>query len=90
MTSALFEKSVSSGVALSIIAGRGLPMMFPYSLLASDAVRVASEDKDEGQRDTGLTDIFAQGFGKDPTVSWMLPGQRKRTCNPICARRGRR
>lgn len=44
---------------------RGLPMMFPYSLLASDAVRMTTESKDEEPRDTELADIFAQGFDKD-------------------------
>lgn len=50
----------------------GKPMMFPYSmfpysLLASQAVRMTPEDRgeDEEQGDTALADIFAQGFDKD-------------------------
>ncbi|MGR9418977.1 hypothetical protein [Rhizobium leguminosarum] len=44
-----------------------LPMMFPYSLLASHAVRMSSQAAVEGgqKSESTLSDIFAQGFDKD-------------------------
>ena len=46
---------------------RGIPMMFPYSLLASQAVHMTPNGKDEDDepRDRTIADIFAQGFDKD-------------------------
>lgn len=45
----------------------GLPTMFPYSLLASHAVRMAAQagSQADEQEDATLADIFGQGFDKD-------------------------
>jgi len=44
----------------------GLPMMFPYSLLASHAVRMTAQAGGDAEaQDATLADIFGQGFDKD-------------------------
>lgn len=60
-------QDIAANIGPETSDSRGLPMMFPYSLLASHAVRMTNEtkDEDEQQRDTPLADIFAQGFDKD-------------------------
>ncbi len=60
-------QDIAANIGPSGAGTTGLPMMFPYTLLASHAVRMTAQagGETEEQEDASLADIFGQGFDKD-------------------------
>lgn len=60
-------QDIAANIGHRANGAEGLPMMFPYSLLASHAVRMTGQAgaEAEDQENATLADIFGQGFDKN-------------------------
>lgn len=60
-------QDIAANIGPDAARATGLPGMFPYSLLASHAVRMTAQQGDETEQheEASLADIFGQGFDKD-------------------------